>query len=248
MMLTVFSVKKPAANVHVRYIHGDPSSCAHFTNDRPTSMSSGYNLPTKASCQYYSTWRYGFDNFTGTSTGLLTPQQYFQQYISRDVISIVGLQDTQTDGDTTCMANLMGGSVRRDRNLAWWQYVNILARTRENLKGFPATYDALPDYSHLSHNTIKMQLVVVQNATHDAGQVFGSTVGQATLFSNGKMPTGWRPAGWTDTASVSSANDSSPGGKGSSSQTSSAASLDSTIFLTPITLTAAFVFWTAVHL
>jgi hypothetical protein len=159
-------------------------------------MSSGYKLPSKASCKYYSTWRYGFDKFTGTAAGLLTPQQYFKQYITRDVISIVGLQDTQTDGDTTCMANIMGGSKRRDRNLAWWQYVNTLARTKENLYGFPATYGPLPDWSSISHNTIQLQLIVVENATHDASQVFGSSEGQQALFSSSKMPTGWRPAGW----------------------------------------------------
>lgn len=159
-------------------------------------MSSGYKLPSRASCSLYNTWRYGLDGFKGTAAGLLSPQQYFKQYITRDVISIVGLQDTATSGDTTCMANKMGGSVRRDRNLAWWQYVNTLARTDENLYGFPATYGTLPDWSSVSHNAINLQLVVVENADHDAGQVFGSSEGLATLFSKGKMPTGWRPNGW----------------------------------------------------
>ncbi|UZJ55652.1 hypothetical protein CBS101457_004972 [Exobasidium rhododendri] len=213
--------KSNPPNVHVRYIHGDPSSCAYFTTDRPTQMNSGYALPSKASCQYYNTWRYGFDNFTGFDNDLQTPQQYFQQYITRDVISIVGLQDVMADGDTYCMANMQGGSMRRDRNLAWWQYVNTLARTNENLYGFPATYDTLPDWSNISANAIQLQLVVVENADHNAGEVFGSSEGRAALFSTSSMPTGWRPDGWTATATTSSGSNSTVPASSSSSPASS---------------------------
>jgi hypothetical protein len=127
--------------IHIRYIHGDPSSCAYFTNDRPVGTADGQTLPTIASCGLYNTWRYGFDNFTGTASGLLTPQQYFQQYITRDIISIVGYEDTAANGDTTCMGEIQGGTKRRDRNLSWWQYVNTLARTNEDLNGFPSTFN-----------------------------------------------------------------------------------------------------------
>ncbi|UZJ51884.1 hypothetical protein CBS101457_001204 [Exobasidium rhododendri] len=198
--------KDAPANLHVRYIHGDPSSCAYFTTDRPTAMSSGYDLPSPSSCDYFNTWRYGFDNFTGTAQGLKSPQQYFQQYITRDVISIVGYQDVETNGDTYCMANMQGGSKRRDRNLSWWQYVNTLARTNEDLTGFPATFSNLPDWSNISGNAIEMQLIVVEDADHNATLVFGSDEGRAALFSSAQMPTGWRPQGWAPAPPLSPHN------------------------------------------
>lgn len=179
-------------------------------------MSDGDALPSKSSCQYYNTWRYGFDNFTGTSSGLESVQDYFKQYISRDIISIVGYQDTDASGDTYCMAEMQGGTKRRDRNLAWWQYINTLAKTDEDLAGFPATFGNLPDWSNISNNEIHLQLVVVESADHNADEVFASSEGQAALFSSSKMPTGWRPAGWmaaTKTNSSTSSRNGSPSAK-----------------------------------
>ena len=194
-------------------------------------MSGGSELPSKGSCEYYNTWRYGFDNFTGTADGLKSPKDYFKQYITRDVVSVVGYQDTAASGDTYCMAQMQGGTKRRDRNLAWWQYVNTLAKTNEDLQGFPATFDSLPDWSDVSGNTISMQLVVVPDAEHSADEVFGSDVGRAALFSSGALPTGWRPSGWQPAPAVApspnratNGTSSSKGAGAASAGTSGAAS------------------------
>lgn len=180
-----------AAAAHVRYIHGDPSSCAYFTRNRPQSMSSGEELPSRDDCEFYNAWRYGFDNFNGTDDGLKTAYEYFHQYISRDVVSIVGYQDTSSNGDNFCMAMMQGGSKRRDRNLAWWQYINLLARTDEDLSGFPATFGDLPDWS-LESGEMSVRLTVVEDAAHDAREVFSSDEGRAALFAK-EVPKGWRP-------------------------------------------------------
>jgi hypothetical protein len=87
---------------------------------------------------------------------------------------------------------MQGGSKRRDRNLVWWQYVNMLARTNEDLTGFPATFEELPDWSDVSNNQISMRLSVVEGAGHDAEAVFSSKEGRASLFAV-DVPTGWRP-------------------------------------------------------
>lgn len=90
---------------------------------------------------------------------------------------------------------MQGGMKRRDRNLIWWQYVNTLARTNENVTGFPATFEDLPDYSDVSHNQISMRLTVVEGAGHDAEDVFSGEEGRASLFAV-DVPVGWRPDGW----------------------------------------------------
>lgn len=190
-----------ASHVHIRYIHGDASSCAYFTEDRPISVASNFSLPPLESCSLYNWWRYGFTNFTGTVTGLLTPKEYFKQYITRDVVSIVGYQDTQPDGDTTCMANIQGGQARRDRNLSWWQYVNMLGRTTENITGFPATFGDIPDWSDVSCNKINLRLTIVSHADHNATEVFSSAEGRSALFSS-EILTGFRPPGWLPAAPV----------------------------------------------
>lgn len=182
--------KDPPANVHVRYIHGDPSSCMYFTEDRPILSD---NTTSVKSCPDYHTWRYGFKKFPGTKDKSKTPKEYFKQYVSRDVVSIVGLQDTGGGGDTSCMALVQGGINRRDRNLVWYRYINTLARTDEDLDGFPGSFDNLPDWSHAVGGKSLLRLVVVKNADHNATEVFESNVGRATLFNDGDIEEGWRP-------------------------------------------------------
>ncbi|OZJ01752.1 hypothetical protein BZG36_05452 [Bifiguratus adelaidae] len=183
----------------IRWIVGDPSSNPYFTLDRPMYITS---LANKTDCPLYNTWRYGYDNFTGTAQGLKTPQEYFAQTITRDVRWIVGYQDTTSGGDQECMALLQGGVPRRDRNLCWWRYLNTLARTSEDLTGFPGTFTSpLPDYSNISHNVIAHRLTVVEQADHDAAVVFGSAEGRSVLFDNSdNVLLGWRPQGWVNNA------------------------------------------------
>lgn len=217
-------------NIHVRHIVGDPSSCAYFTTDRPLNDTS---IADKSTCEMYNTWRYGFDNFTGThaKSGAM-PIDYFSTYVKRDVVNMVGYQDTSKNGDQYCMAQLQGGVARRDRNLAWWKYINTLARTNYDVSGFPGNFtDPLPDWSNVTGNTISHRLIVVENATHDAAAVFGGAEGRAALFSNGELPTGWRPAGWNPAgngqlvkASVSSSSSATKSGSGTAAKSSQQAS------------------------
>lgn len=185
--------KDAPCNLHIRYISGDPSSNAYFTSDRPVNSSDPNAIQD---CPTYNTWRYGFDNFTGTSEGLLTPQQYFTRYTQRDFVSIVGLQDTDDGGDQYCMAAVQGGTARRDRNLCWWQYLNALAGTDEVLDAFPCQYNNLPDWSNLTNHAIGTRLTVVEDADHNAEEVYTSDEGRSALFSSGDILVGWRPEGW----------------------------------------------------
>lgn len=142
------------------------------------------------------------------------PQEYYAQYTSRDVVSIVGYQDVDTIGDNYCPAQMQGGLRRRDRNLIWWKYINTLGRTAENVDTFPGSFSNLPDWSSITHGAISTKLIVVENATHSAQQVFESPEGQAALFTDRTMlPTGWRPPGWQASTRVTtpSTNETSGG-------------------------------------
>lgn len=219
--------KDPPSNLHIRYIMGDPSSNSYFTTDRPEPMEDGISIDT---CEYYNTWRYGYDNFTGTADGKLTPQEYFAKYVRRDIVSIVGYQDVEDSGDSYCMAELQGGHKRRDRNLCWYQYVNGLGRTDEVLDGFPCTYNDLPDWSNMTQNAISLRLVVVKDADHDAAEVFGSSEGRSALFDSGDVVTGWRPDGWKASAkALSNVGSSNVQLAASASSSSSAQQSSSTI-------------------
>ena len=177
-------------DIYVRYIVGDPSSSPYFTEHRPVSDKSIAKIDD---CDGYNTWRYGFENFTGTLDSKLQPKDYFGRYIRRDVVNIVGLHDIQPNGDQKCMAILQGGKKRRDRNLSWWRYINMLAKTKENLQGYPGNFSDLPDWSDVYENQIGARLVVVEDAEHDAEKVFSSSIGRSALFDHYNIKQGWRP-------------------------------------------------------
>jgi pimeloyl-ACP methyl ester carboxylesterase len=180
----------PPDNVHVRYIHGDPSSCMYFTADRPILSDTG---TSKDSCDSYNIWRYGFDKFPGTGGKRMTPKEYFTQYVSRDVVSIVGLDDTGSSGDTSCMGRMQGGTNRRARNLIWFRYINTLARTDEDLDGFPGSFEDLPDWSDGIDGNSHLRLVVVEGVDHNATELFQGNLGREALFHDGDIDEGWRP-------------------------------------------------------
>ncbi|KAL4915390.1 hypothetical protein BDW62DRAFT_212739 [Aspergillus aurantiobrunneus] len=182
----------PPEDVHVRYIHDNPSSCMYFTEDRPILSDMDIGTSTN-SCVWYNTWRYGFDHFPGRGGKPRTAKDYFTQYLSRDVVSVVGLQDTGRHGDTSCMGKLQGGQDRRTRNLIWFRYINMLARTDEDLEGFPGSFEDLPDWSDAVDGKIHVRLVVVEDAGHDAHGLFKGTLGRGALFHDGDIDEGWRP-------------------------------------------------------
>lgn len=208
------------SKIQVRYVVGDPSSNPYFTLDRPLQNAT---VATKATCPLYNRWRYGFERFNGTKAqALMTPQQYFSEFATRDIRWVVGYQDTQPDGDNTCMAKLQGGAARRDRNLSWWRYINTLAGTNQDLTGFPGALPGLISWSNLTHGTLNHRLTVVYNADHNAQEVYTSPEGTSALFDDTPdVQLGWRPAGWKNVTSVSQ---STSNGTSSSSSTTSTAS------------------------
>ncbi len=173
---------------------GDPSSNPYFTLDRPLADPTVAN---KTTCPLYNRWRYGFDRFNGTNAQpLLTPQGYFTNFVKRDIRWVVGYQDTETDGDNTCMAKLQGGVARRDRNLSWWRYINTLAGTNQDLTGFPGALPGLVPWTNISHNQLNHRLTVVYNADHNAAKVYTSAVGTSAIFDDTQnVQLGWRPQG-----------------------------------------------------
>uniref|UniRef100_V5ECR0 Transmembrane protein n=2 Tax=Kalmanozyma brasiliensis (strain GHG001) TaxID=1365824 RepID=V5ECR0_KALBG len=210
-----------SSNIHLRYVVGDPSSNPYFTLDRPLQDAS---VASKTTCPLYNRWRYGFDRFNGTQMGgLLTPQQYFARLATRDVRWVVGYQDTEANGDNTCMAKLQGGAARRDRNLSWWRYINTLAGTKEDLTGFPGALPGMASWGNLTNNTLNHRLTVVYNATHNVEEVYSSMQGTSALFDDTQnVQLGWRPQGWKNVTSV---NQSTKNGTSAAPATSAGATV-----------------------
>ncbi|KAK0555241.1 hypothetical protein OC845_000382 [Tilletia horrida] len=172
------------SRIHFRFVVGDPSTNLYFTPNRPLTSSfnaKGYN---KDSCPLFNTYRYGYDKMAqyGPSVAAsVSPKQHFRNFVSRDVVLLVGMEDTDPSGDQSCMALLTGGTARRDRNLMYWRYLNQLAGTNANLSKLPGKFSSkLPDWSQGTE--FNARLVTVPNATHDPEVVFSSSAGRSVLF------------------------------------------------------------------
>ena len=179
----------PPSHRHVRYIHGDASSAMYFTEDRAVL---DWTDVSKESCEDWNKWRYGFQGFPGTACLHQSPEGYFKQYVSRDVVSLVGYEDTGKGGDTSCMANLQGGRNRRTRNLVWYRYVHTLAGSDVDLEGFPGSFPNATDWSDLTGGKCHLRLVVVKNAGHNVRKLMKGDSGRAVLFNDTDLDNGWR--------------------------------------------------------
>lgn len=179
-------------HVSVRYVVADPSSSAYFTRDRPVTDPAYVD---KDNCTLYANWRYGFNDFELAPYSGKTAKTYFSNYVSRDVVNLNGLLDTELNGDQQCMALIQGGSQRIGRNLAWWKYINLLARTDEDVSLFPGNFSStLPDWSGAYDGEFNVKLSIVANATHDVGEVFSSPQGCSAILDDDNINLGWRPS------------------------------------------------------
>lgn len=180
------------SGIHIRYIQNNPATCSYFTNHRPSI--SGQVLPLKSSCRKYDVWPFGFEKFPATPEVHESPMEYFKRYITRDVVATVGYTDTNPcSGDQSCKAVMQGGHKRRDRNLIWYRYIQELARTKENLTGFPGNFSNLPDWGNATNNSVSVRLAVAKHAGHEFQEIFTTDVGLSALFDDQDVMEGWRP-------------------------------------------------------
>ncbi|KAE8211968.1 hypothetical protein CF327_g4322 [Tilletia walkeri] len=196
-----YSVLSPdipsSAQVSIRYVIGDPSSNLYFTGDRPLRTSFNAVNYTKTTCPIYDTYRYGFTNITeSVPTATLSPRGYFTRFAKRDVVFVVGNNDTLPNGDQSGMAILTGGEIRRDRNYMYWRYINLLAgvpNTNKNLDraGYPGSFSSsMPTWGGSTGGVLKAQLTIIDGAKHDADLAYQSDLGVAAIFTPGLIKRG----------------------------------------------------------
>ncbi|EPQ28902.1 uncharacterized protein PFL1_03703 [Pseudozyma flocculosa PF-1] len=207
----VMGKDKPAPDrLSVRYVVGDPSSMLYFTPDRPVGVD-------VASCPTWNDYRYGVNGYSANYASLNTGNaaSLFRRYAERDVRYVVGLADTSgEEGDQFCMARGLGGTKRRNRSLAYWKYIHLLAGHRaDDYQGFPGRFPTLdpkhgdngqaniPRSRSLSSTAafrgrkVHHALALIQGAGHSVSQVYASDLGRRALFgSRGEASGGSPPA------------------------------------------------------
>jgi hypothetical protein len=114
------------ADIHLRFVVANPSSYFYFSADRPQRDGS-FSAFHDAACPKFDHWRYGPVNapdYVGAASSAAW-QQYEQDYTKKDVIYLLGTEDTdpaQSDLDTSC-AGEAEGLERLDRGKFYFSYL-----------------------------------------------------------------------------------------------------------------------------
>ena len=143
-----------AAGVKIRYVVANPSSYAYFNEQRPVAFD-------HARCTGFNRWKYGLTDLPIYAGGQ-TPQQIESVYIKREVIYLLGQQDTDPQHpalDKGCEAEAQG-AYRLVRGHNFFDYL-----LRRNPQG------------------VNQRLVEVPGVGHDGDGMFTSPEGQKVLFS-----------------------------------------------------------------
>ncbi|CAO1627934.1 unnamed protein product [Sympodiomycopsis kandeliae] len=171
--------KGAGSGISLRYVIGNPSSMVYFTKDRPSDFNQN-------SCSTYNDWHFGFDDFYIPYTLRGSPASLFKSYAAKDVRYLVSLDDVNpNNGDQSCEARALGGSARKDRTLAYWKYIHLLAG------GDASQYNAFPgNFKSISSNnanfkgaSVNHQLFQFSKVGHDAQAVLQSAKAQRAIFA-----------------------------------------------------------------
>ncbi|MCX4217798.1 MULTISPECIES: hypothetical protein [Pseudomonas] len=142
-----------AEGIRLRYVVANPSSYAYFNEQRPVAFD-------HAKCPGFNRWKYGLMDPPIYSGGQ-TPAQLEGRYVKREVIYLLGQQDTDPQHpalDKSCAAKAQG-AYRLERGKLFFGY--LLRRHPEG---------------------VNQRLIEVPGVGHDGNGMLTSPEGQKALF------------------------------------------------------------------
>ncbi|WP_085687876.1 MULTISPECIES: alpha/beta fold hydrolase [unclassified Pseudomonas] len=142
-----------AEGIRLRYVVANPSSYAYFNEQRPVAFD-------HAKCPGFNRWKYGLVDPPIYSGGQ-TPAQLEGRYVKREVIYLLGQQDTDPQHpalDKSCAAKAQG-AYRLERGKLFFGY--LLRRHPEG---------------------VNQRLIEVPGVGHDGDGMLTSPEGQKALF------------------------------------------------------------------
>lgn len=173
----------------MRYIVANAANQGYFDNAKPTKTTAE-DCPAAFSWPYQ--WTGSFNKYVGSR--IKSPAALFNQWASREVIHLTGDQDTSTSGTQTCQSVAQGGGARRDRNYAYWSYLNILAGTKADVSKYTGFSQLLASGAKkIGGGNLKHKACTVAGIGHDAPGMFGSQCGRAAIFGQ-SLPAGVGPS------------------------------------------------------
>ena len=182
----------------VRFVVANAANQAYFTSARPEKKvcDSGtlwsYQLTKKKSSKKEGGGKGGMNRYT--SARFSSASKIFKTWIKRDIVTLIGDLDTNErypDGTQNCQSQAQGGENRRDRNYAWWTYINILAGRPSRVKNQYGYHQLIESgakpYKKVKPSSFNHQNCIVEGVGHEPEKMFQSECGLAAL-SKEKVP------------------------------------------------------------
>jgi hypothetical protein len=149
--------EEEATHLLFRYVVANPSTYLYLGPER-FLPGTGWGLPDRESCPDYDGWHYGLENLN-SYMDRLAPHQIRDRLVGRDVVYLVGVEDTGTHLlDRSCGAMLQGPN-RYHRGLRLYGFMNRF----------------FPGHRHDLHE--------IAGVGHSSRGVYTSETGRAALFS-----------------------------------------------------------------
>jgi len=195
--------------IHLKFVSGNPSSYVYLDKYRPKltfeKLSSEKEMlnqhiewivPDKKAVPGYNKWKYGLSGECNPYLKETPKKKLKSQYIHRDVVYLIGLEDTKTRPPTTSGADSCddndddgksggnddeGGKKNDETND---KHLDVTPEAM--LQGHHRLERAVCYYNHLlkhSDGNSKHKIVFVKGIGHDAAGMFGSPEGRNALFS-----------------------------------------------------------------
>ncbi len=155
-----FAATSPAAeemtHLRFRYVVANPSTYLYLGPER-ASPGGGFEIPDREQCSSYNRWHYGMEERNPYALRL-AEEGIRQRLVGRDVVYMVGSEDTgQSMLDMSCGAMLQGEH-RYARGITLFDYMNAVYPANEH------------------------QLFIVYDVGHSSTGMYQSLVGRRVLF------------------------------------------------------------------
>ncbi|CAO1622525.1 unnamed protein product [Jaminaea pallidilutea] len=172
------TVAQFSSSLPIKWAGYNPAVLPYFESHRPNSSS--------ACSSSYQTWPYGLNSAPRyvAASGVSDAQSLFKKWLQLDFSHAVGTLDIRRlydFGDDSCEVQAQGGHNRRDRNYAWWAYINILGGTGTDVSAFYGADTLMSNVTAWGNNGFNHRNCVIAGVGHVDDDMYASPCGQYFL-------------------------------------------------------------------
>lgn len=190
-MLHYAPVHKFSTSATTKWVAMNAAAFPYYDSARPSSYSD--------CASSYNSWIYGWGGSLPryvSGAGGSNPISLFKRFAQLDFSLGEGTNDIRrlyNYGDSSCGVLAQGGLNRRDRNYAWWAYVNLLGGTSADVSQYYGYANLQKSVTPVGNNGFNLRNCVVTGVGHVDEDMYKSVCGQYYLGQSSTAPSAEPP-------------------------------------------------------